>query len=395
MISFPKNVWVLVISAPMTMSVSSVMVLAGSLLARQIAPTPELTTLPLAFLVVGMALSVIPSISIMKKFGRKVGHLIGIGSAFIGAMLGMSASFYGLFYLLLASSLCFGLSQAFVQQYRFAAIESLDDPRQTPQVLSFLMLSGIVAAYIGPEIAVRGKDWLPSQAGFAGSFLGLGLLNLLSFAVMLNFSNSTVQQDLVIGEPRPLQEIIRNPIIWLALLAAGVGNSVMSFMMTATPLSMHDIDGIDLQHTKQVIQSHIIAMFAPSLVTGYLIKRLGIHVVLLLGSLIYLATLILASSGHELLHYWWALVLLGLGWNVLFLGGTTLLSQCYAAHERFKVQAFNDSAVFILQAIGSLSAGWILFAYGWPRIIQIAAPCVAIILVFSFWYFVQQLRLRK
>lgn len=392
MARFPKNVWVLVAAAPMTMSVSSVMVLAGSLLARQISPRPELATLPIAFMVVGMAASVIPSILLMKKWGRRAGHLIGISSALVGSLLAMTASLSGIFLLLLLSSLCFGLSQAFVQQYRFAAIESLSHPNQTPQVLSFLMLSGIVAAFIGPEIAVGAKDLLPSPSGFAGSFLLLALMNLLALVVMLNFKNPNFRQDIHTGEARSLTTIVRQPIFLLAMLSAGVGNGVMSFLMTATPLSMHDIDGIDLNLTKRVIQSHIIAMFAPSLVTGFLIKKLGTAPIIFLGALIYLLTLVMASSGHQLLHYWWALVFLGLGWNALFLGGTTLLSQCYAPHERFKAQALNDFSVFFIQAMASLSAGWILFTYGWSSVIQISAPCVLLIFVFASWYLVLQLQ---
>ncbi|WP_176737059.1 MFS transporter [Oligoflexus tunisiensis] len=386
MAKFPKNVWVLVVAAPLTMSVTSVMVLAGSFLARNIAPRPELATLPIAFIVIGMAGGVVPSIYLMKKWGRRTGHLVGISAALLGSLLAMTASLLGIFALLLFSSLCFGLSQAFVQQYRFAAIESLDDPRQTPQVLSFLMLSGIVAAFIGPEIAVRGKDWIPSAAGFAGSFLLLALFSATSFIIMLNFKNPVFKQEIIASPSRGLSEIARQPLFLLAMLAAVVGNGVMSFLMTATPLSMHDIDGIGLNHTKQVIQSHIIAMFAPSLVSGSLIKKFGIAPILVGGSLIYVATLVMAWSGHQLLHYWWALVLLGLGWNALFLGGTTLLSQCYAPHERFKVQALNDFSVFFLQALASLSAGWILFRYGWSMIVIIAAPCVLFILMFCLWY---------
>lgn len=391
---YPRNVWIILFSSPMTMSITSVMVLAGSLLASQIAPRPAWATLPLAFLVLGMAFSVIPSVLFMKRYGRRRGHLLGIASAISGALLAMSASLLSNFWLLLLGSLCFGISQAFVQQYRFAAIESLDDPAQTPQVLSVLMLSGIVAAFLGPEIAVRGRDWLPTPAGFAGSFLLLALVNLFSFALMYNFRNPNFRYEVAAGPSRTLRTIAWQPLFLLAMLAAGVGNSVMSFLMTATPLSMHDIDGIDLNQTKQVIQSHIVAMFAPSLITGFLIKRLGLAPVLLLGSLIYVATLWMASSGHHLLHYWWALVLLGLGWNALFLGGTTLLAQCYRSEERFKVQALNDFFVFFLQALASLSAGWLLFAFGWNRLIQIASPFVALIVFFSLWYVIFQLRRR-
>ena len=384
MLGYPKNVWILVLSSPMSMAVSSVMILAGSLLARQIAPNPQWATLPLAFLVLGMAAAVVPAVMFMKKKGRRAGHLLGISAAFTGSLLAMTAALTATFPCLLASSLCFGVSQAFVQQYRFAAIESLELPSQTPQVLSWLMLSGIVAAFLGPEIAVAGKDWL--GAPYAGSFLLLAVFNVTAFVVMSRFKNPVPITSIAQGEQRPLSLIVRQPLFLLALLAAVVGNGVMSFIMTATPLSMHDIDGLHIVATKQVIQSHIVAMFAPSFVTSALIRRWRIAPVLLLGASIYGLTLFLALAGHQVLHYWWTLVLLGLGWNALFLGGTTLLAQCYAPHERFKVQAFNDFSVFFLQALASLSAGWVLFSFGWSSLVAIAAPCVLLIFVMALVY---------
>ncbi len=390
MLGFPKNIWILVLASPLSTAVSSVMILAGSLLARSIAPEPQWATLPMAFLVVGMAAAVVPAILFMKRYGRRAGHLLGISAAFTGSMLAVTAALTQTFLLLLASSFCFGISQAFVQQYRFAAIESLEDQAKTPLVLSWLMISGIVAAFIGPEIAVAGKDWLPHA--YAGSFLLLAGFNATAFLVMRNFKNPPVREEALAGERRPLSSIVGQPLFLLALAAAAVGNGVMSFVMTATPLSMHDIDGLDLVHTKHVIQSHIMAMFAPSFIMSFLIRRFNLAPVLFLGASIYVATLLIARTGHEVLHYWWALVLLGLGWNALFLGGTTLLSRCYAPHERFKVQAFNDFSVFFLQALASLSAGWVLFRGGWSAVIMIAAPFVGLIFILSALYLLRQLR---
>ena len=163
-----------------------------------------------------------------------------------------------------------------------------------------------------------------------------------------------------------------------------MGYAMMSFMMTATPLSMHSIDGHSLAETKWVIQSHIMAMFAPSLFSGWLITRLGHRRMIALGLLAYLACLAIAASGQHLLHYWWALVLLGIGWNFLFVTGTALLPQCHAPAERFRVQSLNEFAVFGCQAVAALASGWVINGFGWPVLVWLSAGMVAAVLA-ALW----------
>jgi biotin operon repressor len=276
---------------------------------------------------------------------------------------------------------------AFIQQLRFAAIESVSSSQEVPTVLSILMLSGIFSAFLGPEIAVAAKDWLSSPHGYAGSFLFLSGLFLLAMLLMLNFTNPQVKHYDNQGKARPLSEIVRQPIFIIALSSAAIGFALMSYLMTATPLSMHHIDGHSLNETKWVIQSHIAAMFIPSLFTALLVKRIGLKNLMLTGTIIYAVVTVIALSGEQIMHYWWTLILLGIGWNFLFLTGTSLLPQSYQASERHKVQAINDFIIFGFQAIASLMAGWILFKAGWHFVVLTGIPFIVILFIVSWFYF--------
>ncbi|MFT5636666.1 MAG: putative MFS family arabinose efflux permease, partial [Cognaticolwellia sp.] len=265
--------------------------------------------------------------------------------------------------------------------------ESVSNHNEVPTVLSILMLSGIFSAFLGPEIAVTAKDWLSSPHGYAGSFLFLSGLFLLAMLLMLNFTNPEVKTTDNQGQARPLSEIIKQPIFIIAILSAAIGFALMSYLMTATPLSMHKLHGHSLNDTKWVIQSHIAAMFIPSLFTALLVKRIGLKNLMLAGTIIYAVVTVIALSGEQVLHYWWALILLGIGWNFLFLTGTSLLPQSYQASERHKVQAINDFIIFGFQAIASLMAGWILFKAGWHVVVLTGLPFIVILFVVSWFYF--------
>jgi len=183
-----------------------------------------------------------------------------------------------------------------------------------------------------------------------------------------------------------LNAIIKQPVFIVAMSSAAVGYIVMSYLMTATPMSMHVIDGFSLEHTKFVIQSHVIAMFLPSLFTPFIVKQLGLRKMMFTGVLIYFICIAFAYSGHALNNYWIALILLGLGWNFLFIGGTSLLPQSYNENEKFKVQSANDFLIFSLQAVASLSAGWFVFNFGWEVVLLSVTPLLFIQLLVLLWW---------
>jgi predicted MFS family arabinose efflux permease len=266
-----------------------------------------------------------------------------------------------------------------LQQYRFAVAESVA-VEAVPKSLSVLMLAGIVAALLGPEVARRFSsiDGLPD---YVGSFLGLAALMAVSFVVLLIFFRDVaVREDTTEGEERPLGAILSQPVVVLAIAAAVVGYSIMSLIMTATPVAMHEMDQHSLDETTWVVQSHILAMYIPSFFSGFLVARFGVMRIIQAGFLIMLICVGVGWGRPDLMHYFGTMVLLGIGWNFLFLAGTTLLTQSYRVSERFKVQAANDFLIFGLQAVGSLGAGVLLATLGWNGVLAFSLPWLLLLI---------------
>ena len=373
MTKLPLNVRILTLAQALMMSVSPIIVFVGGLIGAKLAPVSNMATLPVAAIIIGTAVSVVPVTLVMKKTGRKKAFLF---TAIYSVMVSLCISYsvhIGSFYLFCLSVFFIGASVASVMQFRFAAMESVSIELM-PSAASSVLLGGIAAAFIGPEIALLGKDIMETE--YTGTFILLAGLFLLSFFVLLTFKNPVVDAIHSNSPQRSLKDISKQPVFWVAILSASIGYMIMSFIMTATPVSMHIMDGHSLNDTKFVIQSHILAMFLPSLVAGWTIRKLGTTKMMMFGLIAYLVCAIIAFSGHQLGNYWVSLVLLGVGWNFLFIGGTTLLPRSYQASERFKVQALNDFTVFGSQAVAALSAGWLVFALGWETILIFTIPII-------------------
>ncbi|MBD3645970.1 MAG: MFS transporter [Pseudomonadales bacterium] len=344
-----------------------------------IARTATWVTLPVRWVSVGTACSRVPAAMLMGRFGRKPGFLFAACYACAAALVAAWAISMENFWLFCFATFLVGSHHAFVQQYRFAVAESVPAERVGPS-LSILMVAGVAAAWMGPETAKRLHDWLP-WGEFAGSFVGLSLF-MAGVFVLLCFYPGGRGETVVHEEPeRPLSAIVLQPLFMLAVGAAVAGYAVMSFVMTATPVSMHTVDHFSLDDTTWVIQSHIIAMYLPSLFSGFLIARFGPRNIIAAGLVLLAICLAVAFSDRQLMNYWWALVLLGVGWNFLFLGGTTLLTQTHRPSERFKAQAVNDFMIFGLQAIAALSSGLILHSLGWQGIVGLSVPWLLLLLV--------------
>lgn len=382
-----RNVWILTAAQAFMMSLNSLNVFVGGIVGKNLAPSEKLSTLPVASMVIGTALASVPVTLIMRRFGRKSTFLgVAIYSILV-ALLAAYAISIGHFILFCFSGVLFGFSSACMMQYRFASMESVEAD-QVPKAASFVLIGGILAAFIGPEIALAGRNL--TSVDFSGSYLLLSGLFLVGLVILMFFRDIEMREVETNDSKRPLRVIMRQPVFWTALIGATVGYAVMTFIMTATPVSMHVMDGHSLSDTKWVIQSHIVAMFLPSIITGWLIKRLGIARMMIAGLIVYLLCIAIAFSGHLLHHYWVSLVLLGLGWNFLFVGGTALLPQSYLPSERFKVQAVNEFVVFGVQAVASLSAGWMVFALGWERMLLFTVP--VILLQFGvIWYWLRSI----
>jgi len=355
------------------------MVLLGGIVGATLAPDLSWATLPLAVMVLGTACTTVPASLLMARYGRKAGFLVASGYSSTAGLVAALAIYTENFPLFCGAALLVGSNAAFIQQFRFAVAESVP-AEQIAKCLSLLMLSGIFAAFVGPAVASRFSE-VAGLPQYVGSFLGMSLLISCSFVILLVFyRNAPVDEMAVAGAARPYAQILREPNLLLAMGAAIVGWSVMSLVMTATPVSMHAIDRYSLEDTAWVIQSHILAMYVPSLFSGVLVSCFGVYRIITVGALLMLAVIFVAYGDPLLMHYWGAMVLLGIGWNFLFVGGTTLLTTSYRATERFKVQALNDFLVFGLQAAGSLGAGVLLALYGWNSILWLCIPWLVFLL---------------
>lgn len=373
MAGLPRNVWILTVAQALLLSVSSTVVFVGGLIGTKLAPVENLATLPVASIVIGTAVTIPPVTLLMKLIGRRKSFfVIGIFSILI-ALLTAYAVYTSNFYLFCLSTFLLGTTYSCVMQFRFAAMESVSEDL-LPKAASMVLIGGIAAAFLGPEVAMFGKDILNVE--FAGSFILLSGLFAIAIIFLLGFKNPVIQKEASTAAQRPLKEIVRQPIFLVAILSATIGYAVMSFIMTATPVSMHVMDGHSLSQTKWVIQSHIISMFLPSLIAAWIINKLGVSRMMISGLFAFLICIAIAFAGRHLGNYWMSLVLLGIGWNFLFIGATTILPKSYHASERFKVQALNDFVIMGVQAVASLSAGWFIFAVGWKMLLLLNLPFI-------------------
>ncbi len=377
-----RAVFVLALAQATAMICNSIMIVTSGLTGQMLAEHKGYATLPLAFQFIATMLTTFPASFLMKRVGRKLGFMTGALIGIAGGLVMAAATLVGSYWLFAFGNTIFGVSAAFTLFYRFAAAEAADDAFR-PKAISLVMAGGVVSALMGPYLAKVGQQlFLPHL--FAGGFVfivGLSVIVMLLLTPLRlpHHAAGPVAQG---GEPaRPLAEIVLQPRALSAIVAAMLGYGVMSFVMTATPLAMtfcgYNLDtGISF-----VIQGHVLAMFAPSFVTGHIIKRFGEYRVMGTGVLCYVGCLAMGLAGIDIHHFWVALVLLGLGWNFLYVAGTSQLTKCYRPSERAKIQAFNDCMVFSCVALCSFIAGTVEQAYGWSWVLYGATVPVALIAV--------------
>lgn len=369
-----RNVWTLMLAQAFAMCAAPLVVFAGGLIGQSLASDSSLATLPLAAMVLGTAIAVYPAASLASKKGRKFVFLSAMILGLLGALVAVSSLLAESFSGFVIAAIMIGIVLACIQQFRFAAMESVA-PDLMPVAASRLLLAGIIAAYLGPELVTLGQA-LHEQT-FVGAFYLLAVAFVIAFIlILLGYQNNKVEQSQEEGGQRSIGQILSSPGILLAIGSASVGFAVMSFIMTATPISMHELNHYSLEETKWVIQSHIMAMFIPSLFSGWLVRKLGFIPMMWSGLAIYGLCLVIAYWDQALVHYWSALVLLGLGWNLLFVAGTALLPKMYQANEAHRVQGLNDLMVFSAQAVASLGSGVLLLLLGWQGLMWVALPII-------------------
>ncbi|MEP3244871.1 MAG: MFS transporter [Sneathiella sp.] len=344
-------------------STTSIMISSASLVALLLLGTDKsLATVPVTAVVTGTALATIPASYFMKHAGRKAGFLFGILLGMLGASIAAYAIYIGSFIGFTIGVMIVGTCTAFGNYYRFAAVD-VAGPEFRSKAVSYVMAGGLIAGFIGPQIASHTRELLAPYL-YLGPYLAIVILGVFAFVFISFVKIPKMQKVDFEDEPRSLLEIMKQPTFILAALSAMIGYAAMSFIMTATPLAMIGC-GLTPTDSFNVISWHVVAMFGPSFFTGSLIARYGDFKIIFAGSILGLACIAVALSGLALSHFWVALVLLGVSWNFMFIGGTTLLTKTYRPSETAKVQGFNDFLVFGTVATASLSAGILQQVFGW------------------------------
>lgn len=377
-----RQVLILACAQALFQIVSVMVMTIGGLAGGQIAASPRWATLPIAAMFLGTASMMFPASMWMAKVGRRAGFLSGTALGMAGGLVAAFGIHQASLPLLACGTYLVGCYQAFAQFYRFAASEVADDAFR-PRAISLVMAGGVVAALAGPMLARLGGPLLSPE--YLGSFLILAVASMVAAAVVANLhvpASST--QAGPVGVARPWQKIVLQPAYLVALFGAATGYGIMILAMTATPIAM-------VQHhhalgtAATVIQLHVLGMFLPSFFTGSLIARFGVLRVMLTGVALFIGHILITLTGTGFASFASSLVLLGVGWNFMYIGGTTLLTTTYAPAEKARAQAINDMTIFAVGLSCSFSAGGLLQGLGWQTMNLVLIPWLVMAALALLW----------
>lgn len=386
--SAKKNVSLLALCQALSMTSTTVLFTTAALIGKSLAPEKALTTLPLALLQLATMLATIPASLLMQRVGRKLGFMVGVLIGVGGASLGVGAiathSFWGF---CLATTL-FGMSNGFAGYYRFAAADVATSAWRS-QAISLVVSGGVLAAIAGPQLASWSRDLLPGEL-FSGSFMTIALLQTVTLGILALIHLPRLSSTQLQGEERSLGVILGQPVFLVAVLGSMLGYGVMTLIMTATPLAI-TADRHPFHAAATVIQWHVLGMFAPSFFTGSLIARFGVLKIISSGAVLSLLCIALNLLSTGLLSYSIALTLLGIGWNFLYIGSTTLLTEAYQPTEKGKTQAAHDFLMFGFVTLATMLSGGLFETLGWAAVNWAGLPMMAIVLGEVIWLHQQRL----
>ena len=374
-----KNLVILSLSQIFSFTAAPITVFLSGIIGSQISPIKSLSTLPMSISVVGIAVGAIFATKLMSLIGRKAGFIFAsLGNSLVSLLAAYSIMEQN-FILFCFANFFLGVGMAFTHQYRFAAAESVEKDK-IPKAISIILLGGIISAFIGPGIANYSKDIVSDQL-YVGSYISLSILMFIPVILFLFYENILKLKSEIKYSGRSYLELISQPKFLQAMIASAFGYAIMTFLMTATPLSMHVMEKMSLDKTSMVIQFHVASMFLPSLLTGHLIKKIGHSLVMYAGIFLYSITILISFFDQTYMNYMFALIFLGLGWNFLFISGTSLLVLTYKEEEKFKAQGLNDFIVYSIHATGSLSAGILIVLTNWKFMNMMCIPLLIIIVL--------------
>ncbi|MFI3273401.1 MFS transporter [Vibrio sp.] len=377
-----RNVWLLSLCQALLMTGNILLISVIGLIGKQIAPSVSMITLPVALQFLGLMAATIPASLISGKLGRKRGFSIGNVVGITGASLATFALSQQHFYLFCFATFLLGIGIGFGTLYRFAAIEVCDENARH-RAISISMAGGVLAAVLGPNLAIMSQQW--SQDGlYIGAFASLIGLNILALLILQTIQFPKVSFNSQAPKADPLSVIVKAPNFIGAVFAAMVAYAVMNILMTATPLAMIGC-GFDFTKAAGVIEWHVLGMFVPAFFTGSLIEKFGSRMMILAGGVLFVVCIAINIHGESIWHFRAALVVLGVGWNFMFIAATGLFSQSYQSQNKAKAQAFNEFVVFGCVTVTALLSGWLESTAGWQNLNIYVLPFVlAVILLFAF-----------
>ncbi|KIE21518.1 major facilitator transporter [Vibrio sinaloensis] len=377
-----RNVWLLSICQALLMTGNILLISVVGLVGKALAPESSLITLPVAMQFLGLMSATIPASLIMGKLGRKIGFSLGNVIGISGASVATYALATQKFPLFCVGTFLLGIGIGFGTLYRFAAIEVCDESARH-RAISISMAGGVLAAILGPNLAVYAQQW-SNDGLYVGAFLALIILNIMALCLLqtIRFPKQSLASVKVNADP--LKTIVAAPNFMLAVFAAMVAYAVMNILMTATPLAMIGC-GFEFDKAAGVIEWHVLGMFVPAFFTGRLIERFGPRNMILAGGVLFVLCIAVNIHGQSIWHFSSALVLLGVGWNFMFIAATGLFSQSYLPHNKSKAQAFNEFFVFSCVTVTALLSGWLESTVGWEAMnIYVLPFVVAVIGLFGF-----------
>ena len=370
---------------------TTVVYATAAIIGHLLAPRPGMATLPISVFVIGMALSTLPVGAVARRHGRHAAFFLGNGCGVVSGLLASLALVQASFVLFCIAMLFGGAYAAVVLTFRFAAAECVP-AADKPRALSLVLAGGVFAGVLGPQLVTATMNQWPPHA-YAATYLCAAAVSVLSALVLrgVRFAGSPAMPATAGAAPsalpitsRPIREVVRQPRFVVAMLCGVVSYMLMNFMMTSAPLAM-ELCGLPREYSNYGIELHVVAMYLPSFFTGRLIARFGETPIVLAGLALTAAAALVGMSGQTVAHFWWALALLGVGWNFGFLGASAMVLQCHTPQEGPRVQSINDFVVFGTMVIGSFASGSLLSAYGWSTVAALTLPPVVVAAAALLW----------
>ena len=370
---------------------TTVVYATAAIIGHLLAPRPGMATLPISVFVIGMALSTLPVGAVARQHGRHAAFFLGNGCGVVSGLLASLALVQASFVLFCIAMLFGGAYAAVVLTFRFAAAECVP-AADKPRALSLVLAGGVFAGVLGPQLVTATMNQWPPHA-YAATYLCAAAVSVLSALVLrgVRFAVSPAVPAAAGAAPsalpitsRPIRDVVRQPRFVVAMLCGVVSYMLMNFMMTSAPLAM-ELCGLPREYSNYGIELHVVAMYLPSFFTGRLIARFGETPIVLAGLALTAAAALVGMSGQTVAHFWWALALLGVGWNFGFLGASAMVLQCHTPQEGPRVQSINDFVVFGTMVIGSFASGSLLSAYGWSTVAALTLPPVVVAAAALLW----------